>query len=172
MIAPGEQLGSPATARYTCVVVGAGPAGLASSRELGRRGVQHLVLERGASAGHCWRNAYDSLRLHTGKHLSALPGLRFRRGTPLFPTRDDFVAYLNQYCEQFALPISFGVDVSRIEYDGEWLLHTNKGRLNARSLVMATGLMSNPVVPRFLGQDEFAGTITHSVSYRRPEDFA
>jgi Predicted flavoprotein involved in K+ transport len=67
------------------LIVGAGPAGLATSRELSRAGVEHRVLERGDVIGHTWANLYDGLVLHTGKHLSALPGLPFRASTPLFP---------------------------------------------------------------------------------------
>lgn len=37
-----------------CVVVGAGPAGLAASTALTERGVDHLVLERG-QVGQMWR---------------------------------------------------------------------------------------------------------------------
>ena len=65
--------------RYPVVVVGGGPAGLATSRELRRRRVDHVVLERGEAAGHSWMHLYDSLTLHTGKHLSTLPGMSFGR---------------------------------------------------------------------------------------------
>src|SRR3989442_1447283 len=69
------------------IIVGAGPAGLAASRELAQRGVAHVVLERGA-IGESWRRYYDGLVLHTGRHLSSLPGLPFRRADPLFIRRD------------------------------------------------------------------------------------
>jgi putative flavoprotein involved in K+ transport len=55
------------------VVVGAGPAGPATSRELAVRGIEHLVLEA-ESIGSSWTRYYRSLVLHTGKHLSHLPG--------------------------------------------------------------------------------------------------
>ncbi|MGH7468543.1 MAG: flavin-containing monooxygenase [Longimicrobiales bacterium] len=158
--------------RYDCIVVGAGPAGLAASRELSRRGVHHLVLERGAHVGQCWRNAYDSLRLHTGKHLSALPGLRFSRTTPLFPSRNDFVTYLDDYVRHFRLPVAQEIDVTCIRRTHEWQLDTTAGTLHTRALVMATGLMSNPAVPSLAGQPLFQGSITHSVGYRRPEHWA
>jgi putative flavoprotein involved in K+ transport len=46
------------------VVVGAGPAGLATSAALSERGVEHVVLERGR-AGSSWRTQrWDSLRLN------------------------------------------------------------------------------------------------------------
>jgi putative flavoprotein involved in K+ transport len=76
---------------HYAVVIGAGPAGLATSRELGRRGIDHVVLERGEALGHTWAHLYDSLVLHTGKHLSSLPGLPFPRTTRLFPSRHDFL---------------------------------------------------------------------------------
>jgi pyridine nucleotide-disulfide oxidoreductase len=156
---------------YDCVVVGAGPAGLATSRELSRRKLSHLVLERGENTGHCWRQAYDSLRLHTGKHLSSLPGMRFSRNTPLFPSRDDFVAYLANYSQRFSLPIEGRTDVRHVRHSGAWILETATRELRARTLVMATGLMSNPLIPLFAGQDQYRGTIAHSVTYRRPEPF-
>lgn len=153
------------------VVIGAGPAGLATSRELTRRRVEHVVLERGSEAGNCWVNAYDSLRLHTGKHLSALPGLRFPRGTSLFPTRTEFISYLHRYAERFSVPVEFGTDVSRITREDSWRVHTSKGELRARALVVATGIMSNPVRPDFAGLPEYRGKLLHSVEYRRPEPF-
>ena len=46
-----------------CVVVGGGPAGLAASAALTRRGVEHVILERGR-VGQTWRaQRWDSFRL-------------------------------------------------------------------------------------------------------------
>jgi cation diffusion facilitator CzcD-associated flavoprotein CzcO len=157
---------------YEAIVIGAGPAGLATSRELSLRGVQHLVLERGGSPGHCWQNAYDSLRLHTGKHLSSLPGLRFSRATPLFPSRNDFVNYLHDYARRFRLPVECGIDVLHVGRNGNWQIESANEAWQARSLVLATGIMSNPVRPSWPGQNEYRGALMHSVDYRRPEDFA
>jgi len=58
-------------------VIGAGPAGLAASHALAQRKIDHMVLEKGEAVGHSWSNVYESLRLHTGKHMSALPGMPF-----------------------------------------------------------------------------------------------
>ena len=77
------------------IVIGAGPAGLAVSHALVARGVDHVVLERGA-VGESWRRYYDGLVLHTGRHLSSLPGRPFRRSDPMFVTRDRFVRYLDE----------------------------------------------------------------------------
>jgi cation diffusion facilitator CzcD-associated flavoprotein CzcO len=167
--------GAPAAGREAVpVIVGAGPAGLATARELVSRGVYCRVLERGPATAHVWRNLYDSLRLHTGRHLSALPGLPFPRRTPLFPSRNDFVNYLDRYRVEFGIDVETGTDVlcATPQSGRGWTLATSKGEVHASALVMATGIVSWPVVPRFEGQETFGGRIMHSVEYRRPEPFA
>jgi cation diffusion facilitator CzcD-associated flavoprotein CzcO len=154
------------------VVVGGGPAGLATSRELRRRRVEHVVLERGEAAGHSWMHLYDSLTLHTGKHLSTLPGLSFGRAVPLFPSRGDFVAYLHRYVEVFELPIETGRTVSSIERAGDgWVVRTEQGPIAAGAVVVATGIVSAPRVPQLPGRERFRGRVMHSIEYRRPSGF-
>ena len=65
------------TAPRTVVIVGAGPAGLATAACLDHRGVDVLVLRAGPSVGSSWRHHYDRLHLHTAKEHSHLPGLPF-----------------------------------------------------------------------------------------------
>lgn len=158
---------------HDAIVVGAGPAGLATSRELAHAGVNHLVLERGERIGHTWANLYDSLVLHTGKHLSALPGMPFPASTPLFPTRRDFLDYLDRYRDTFRLPVQTGAEVVSLRRDnGAWTVRTAIGmEAQARVVVMATGILSNPHVPHIPGRDRFRGGLIHSVEYRRPDTF-
>ncbi|MGB2713546.1 MAG: NAD(P)/FAD-dependent oxidoreductase [Vicinamibacterales bacterium] len=153
------------------IVIGAGPAGLATSRELRHHGVDHVVLERGPCLGHTWANLYDGLVLHTGKHLSSLPGLRFPPSTPLFPTRRNFVEYLNDYATRFNLPVRTNAEVVRVTHsDGVWnVALAGDSRLASHVLVVATGIVSNPSVPDFPHQNRFRGRILHSVEYRRPD---
>jgi len=158
---------------HVALVVGAGPAGLAASRELGLRGIEHVVLEKGDTLGHTWANLYDSLVLHTGKHLSALPGLPFGARTPLFPPRGLFLDYLRQYASIFRLPVRTSTPVTRIvRQNGRWRVTTPSGDLQARVVVMATGIVSNPVIPAFAGRDRFRGDLRHSAEYRTPAPFA
>ncbi|MEO6525750.1 MAG: NAD(P)/FAD-dependent oxidoreductase [Gemmatimonadaceae bacterium] len=159
--------------RYPVVVVGGGPAGLATSAELRRRRIEHVVLERGDAAGYSWANLYDSLTLHTGKHLSALPGMTFDRSVPLFPSRRDFVAYLHRYVEVLDLPIETGRTVLAVERQkDEWLVRTDGGDITARDVVIATGIIASPRVPVIPGRERFRGRVMHSVEYRHPAGFA
>lgn len=155
------------------VVVGGGPAGLATARVLSRQGIPYRVLERGDAVGWSWRNLYDSLTLHTGRHLSALPDSPFPSGTPLFPARSDFVRYLQDYRDRFDLNVETGVEVTAARHDGgRWKLETSAGPVEASALVVATGILAKPVVPRFEGQDRFTGTVHHAVEYLRPDGYA
>jgi glycine/D-amino acid oxidase-like deaminating enzyme len=155
---------------YDALVIGAGPAGLATSRELSRRRIRHVVLER-ADVGASWSRLYDSLTLHTGKHMSHLPGMRFRRGTPLFLPRDAFLQYLHDYREKFALPVECGREVTEMRREGgEWVVEADGETLRAKAVVVATGIISNPRVPAFEGAAQYRGVVRHSITYRRPDE--
>lgn len=154
------------------LVVGGGPAGLATSRELQRRGISHRVLERGSGPGWVWTNLYDSLTLHTGRHMSHLPGRSFPSGTPLFVSRAAFVRYLDDYTAHFKLPLDAGVDVTGLaHHDGAWVAETSRGLLLARAVVLATGIVSNPRLPELACRELFTGQLLHSSEYRRPAPF-
>ena len=59
-----------------CLVIGGGQAGLGVSRELGARGVEHLVLEQGR-IGDSWRSQrWDSFALNTPAWMNRLAGRR------------------------------------------------------------------------------------------------
>lgn len=132
----------------------------------------YRLLERGQGPGHSWANTYESLRLHTGRHMSTLPGRAFPRGTPLFPTRDEFLRYLREYASTLALAVEPGVEAREARREGgEWVVRHAGGEIRGRTLVMATGIMAKPLVPSFAGRAAFQGRVLHSVEYRRPADF-
>src|SRR6478672_6968342 len=159
---------------HDAIVIGAGPAGLASSRELTRAGIDHLVLERGETVGHTWVHLYDGLVLHTGKHLSALPGMPFPPSTPLFPSRQHFVDYLRGYAERFDVPVRTAAEVGSVAREQDhWVVGLRDGRfLRSRVVVVATGIVSNPYAPEIPQQAAFKGRVIHSIDYRRPDPFA
>jgi putative flavoprotein involved in K+ transport len=62
-----------------CVVVGAGPAGLAVSAALAGHGVEHVVLERDRVA-ETWRTQrWDSFRLNTPGWMNQMLGEQAHR---------------------------------------------------------------------------------------------
>ncbi|MCU1614255.1 MAG: monooxygenase [Frankiales bacterium] len=154
------------------LVVGAGPAGLATAACLRRRGVDVLVVDRGAAVGDSWRARYDRLHLHTPRIQSALPGLRVPRRYGRWVSRDDVVAYLGEYARHHGIRPRFGTEVRRLERDGDlWKAETDAGPLQARQIVLAGGWNGVPKLPSWPGQESFGGEVLHSSAYRNPAPF-
>ena len=59
------------------LIIGAGPAGLATAGRLRALGLSFEVVEQSDHLSPSWRNHYDRLSLHTVKQLSHLPHLPF-----------------------------------------------------------------------------------------------
>jgi indole-3-pyruvate monooxygenase len=148
-------------------IVGAGPSGLAVAACLKQQGVTALVLDGAAHVGSVWRKHYDRLHLHTHKGGSALPGLPFPSEYPRYPSRQQFVDYLERYAQRFALRPAFEEAVTRIVRDGpQWVLITSKRDLVSSHVVIATGYTRVPLEPRWPGLDEFRGDVLHSSRYQ------
>jgi len=153
------------------VVIGAGPAGLASAAELGRRGVAAEVLDRADAVGSSWRGRYDRLRLNSSRPFSKLPRGRFARGTGMFPSRQEVVAYLEHYARRHELDVRFGVQVERIAWNGGWVVETSAGDVRAEHVIVATGFEHTPFLPGWPGRERFDGQLMHAAEYRNPEPF-
>ncbi|MFM8769296.1 MAG: flavin-containing monooxygenase [Rubrivivax sp.] len=158
------------------VVIGAGPAGLATAACLGQRGIQACVLERSHSVGASWRSHYRRLHLHTVKELSALPGLPFPAPAPRYVPREQVVRYLEDYASHFGIRPLFGVTVRRIEplaAGAGWAVVCEDGqRIEAPHVVVASGANVRPRRPELPGEQAYEGTVLHSHAYRDPAPFA
>jgi putative flavoprotein involved in K+ transport len=151
------------------VVVGAGPAGLASAAMLQRRGSHVVVFERGA-VGAAWTTRYDRLQLHTVRWLSCLPGYRIPRRFGKWPSRDRVVEYLERYADHHALDVRTRTDVERVDRsNGAWSVATEDGNVEAQRVVVACGHSNVPHLPDWPGT--FRGTIVHSAAYRNPTPY-
>lgn len=156
----------------TVIVVGAGPAGLATAAQLRRAHLPAVVLEQADAIGASWRGRYDRLRLNTARWFSTLPGGSYPRGTSVFPSRDEVVAHLDDYARRHALDVRLGVAVQRLDRDGErWRVETSGGVLHARNVVIAGGYAHRPFVPAWPGRERFRGAFLHAADYRSPAGY-
>jgi cation diffusion facilitator CzcD-associated flavoprotein CzcO len=153
-------------------IVGAGPAGRAVGAALRRAGVPFGIVERGDAVGASWRRHYDRLHLHTPKQSSALPYVPFSASAPRYPSRDEVIAYLDDYAQKFDLAPELGVEVTRCERRGDrWRIETSRGVRDARHLVVATGFSRVPRRASWPGLDTFPGPVLHSSDYASGERF-
>ena len=130
------------------VVVGAGQAGLATSRELTNAGVDHVVLERGRVA-QTWRGRWDSFCLVTPNWFVRLPDGHYDGPDPDgYMPRDEIVAWFERYAAACSAPVRENVDVQSIESEGDgFMLGTSDGHLHASAVVLATGAYQRPYRP-------------------------
>lgn len=158
------------------VVIGAGPAGLATAACLGRLGIPACVLERSDGVGASWRAHYRRLHLHTVKELSALPGLPFPAQAPRYVPREQVLRYLESYAGHFGIRPHFGVAVGRIEALARaagWAVACEDGRrFDAPHVVVASGANAHPRRPALPGEEGYQGTVLHSHAYRDAAPFA
>jgi cation diffusion facilitator CzcD-associated flavoprotein CzcO len=154
------------------LIVGAGPAGLATAACLKARGTPFVLLEGADAVGSTWRRHYERLHLHTVARFSALPRMPWPERTGLYPSRAQVVAYLDAYTAHFGLEPRFGTTVTDARRDGSrWRVTTTRGAITSRAFVVATGYNRVPNVPSFPGRERFRGEVLHSSEYRRGEAY-
>jgi len=132
------------------VIIGAGQAGLCVSCLLKQSDIDHVVLERG-QVGESWRSQrWDSFYLNTPNWANDLHGLPYYPESPdAFSSRDELIAYLEQYVTLFDLPVRPNMPVTALEKSKsqEYKIKTETDVFYARAVVVATGSMSRPRIP-------------------------
>ncbi len=83
----------------TSVIIGGGHAGLAMSRRLTDRSIDHVVIERGEVANSWRTERWDSLRLLTPNWQTRLPGAPYDGSDPDgFMTMSEVVSFIDSVC--------------------------------------------------------------------------
>lgn len=172
--APPDQPEVAPARRRGVVVLGAGPAGLATAAELGRRGVDALVVDRAEAVGASWRAHYDRLHLHTVRWLSGLPGLSMPKRYGPWVSREHVVEYLEDYARHHRLDLRLGTQVRGLRRDGaDWIVETAEGdEVRAGAVVVATGYNHTPMLPGWPGRDGFTGELLHASTYKNGAPYA
>ncbi len=162
----------PAVENCKVIVIGAGPAGLATAGALRHHGIGAVVLER-SDIGSSWRGHYDRLHLHTVRWLSHLPGYKLPRRYGNWVARDDVVEYLEDYVRVHNIDVRSGVEVKTLTRDGDdWLVSTSAGDFSAPRVVIATGYNKHQHLPDWPGIAGYAGELIHSGDYKSPDRYA
>ena len=157
--------------RYEVAVIGAGQAGLAIGHFLSLRGRRFVILEAEDSVAAAWRTRWDSLVLFTPRRYDSLPGRAFPGEADGYPTRDEVIAYLDDYAEALALPVQLRSAVRSLKKKGDTFeLVLDDRTVEAEQVVVATGPFQRPRLPQFAGDLAPDVVQMHSADYRVPED--
>lgn len=139
------------------LIIGGGPAGLATAIAAARAGLNYLVIEKGALVNSIF-NYPRNMIFFTTPELLEIGGLPFT--TPFFkPTRLEALGYYRRVTDTFELKVSFDEKVRNVERRAEGFKVTSRradGRLrvrNSRFVVVATGYYDNPNLLGIRGED-------------------
>jgi putative flavoprotein involved in K+ transport len=155
---------------FTTVVIGAGHAGLATSRCLSERSLDHVVLERGEVANSWRRERWDSLRLLTPNWQSRLPGFRYDGADPDgFMTMPEVIEFVTRFAGVAGAPVRTHTAVTSVtQTDEGYQVATSRGDLRCRSLVLASGACNLANVPAVREAVPAAIECITALEYRNP----
>lgn len=156
--------------RTAAIVIGAGHAGLAMSRCLTERSIDHVVLERGEVANSWKTERWDSLRLLTPNWQSRLPGYRYAGPDPDgFRTMSETVSFIERYADLISAPVRPRTGVTSVRRaDDGYLVATDQGVWRSRAVVIATGACNIANVPALAEAVPPAVATLTPMQYRNP----
>lgn len=154
----------------TTVIIGAGQSGLAFSKHLAERSIDHVLIERGEVANSWRKERWDSLQLLTPNWQSRLPGYAYDGPAP-----DDYmnmtqvVGFLQGYADTISAPVQDETTVLSVrQTDGGYTVATDQGEWRCETLVLASGACNIAAVPKVA--EQLPGTIANvtPLHYKNP----
>src|SRR4051812_35387345 len=158
------------TEHHEVIVVGGGQAGLAVGYFLAQQNRRFTILEAAGEPAAAWRGRWDSLKLFTPVRRDSLRGGASPGDPDSYPSRDEVVAYLEDYARAFQLPVQLDSRVLAVRgSDGRFEVELAARRCTADQVVIATGPFQVPFTPEVAAELPAEVMQMHSSRYRRPE---
>lgn len=166
-------------------VVGAGPCGLTTIKQLLDEGHDVVCFDKNPDIGGIWlryegdgdrMKAYDDLYLTISMKLMAYSDYPFH-GDRKFYSRGEYFEYLSAYTDRFGLRerIRFGSEVTNVErISDRWVVSVHRDGIDSKEPFDAVAVCSGPFkTPNrtIAGLENFTGEIVHSSEYRNNEPF-
>ncbi|GEM_PF-1450989 len=147
------------------VVVGAGPAGLATAGVARRLGFEPLVIDRADAVGGAWAKMRPMMRCLSPRRYDRMPDGSTPEGPGERASAAEVLAWLRRFAalELFDMRLNTAVEAATATAAG-WHLETSSGAIQTRRLVVATGEYGRPRTPQIPGT--FSGPSDHSSTAR------
>ncbi len=155
------------------LIVGAGFAGLYSLHRLRKLGLNAKIYEKGGGVGGTWYwNRYPGARCDIesmdysysfSKELEQEWNWKNKYGT-----QPEILRYIDYVCKKYDLTkdIKFNVKIISAKYVNDiqkWIVTTNLSTtVECSFLILATGNLSTPLMPKIRDRDKFKGKIYHT----------
>ncbi len=169
---------------HTALVIGAGFVGLGTAIKLREAGIEDLViLERADRVGGTWRDAtYPGAACDIPSQLYSFSFAKNPGWTRTYSPSAEIFAHIEELAERFDLvkDIKFKTEVTELSFDkaeARWEVTTSDSsgkakKFYARSVVVASGPLSDASLPNIRGIDDFGGKKILSARWDNDYDFA
>lgn len=159
----------------TVLIVGAGFSGIAALYRCRKLGLSAKIVEKGDSFGGVWHwNRYPGARVDSEWPMYQLnmpevyDGWTFKERFPDHHELREYVAYIDKTLD-LSKDTIFSAQVFDAVFNtttSRWSVLTTSGlRLSAKYLVLATGLLHKPYIPKFPGIESYSGRVVHSACW-------
>lgn len=157
--------------RVDVLVVGAGFAGIGALHALADSGRSVLAIERREAVGGTWYdNVYPGVACDIPSHLycySFMPNPEWSR---VFAPGAEIRDYLERAAAPHREQIRLGTTMRSAHWTGDsWLVETTTGgvsaAIEAETLVLAAGRLTEPRLPEIPGLDRFDGPVLHTARW-------
>lgn len=164
---------------HTTVVIGAGFTGLGTAIKLREAGIEDLViLERSDRVGGTWRDAtYPGAACDIPSQLYSFSFAKNPGWSRTYSPSAEIREHIEELAERFDLvkDIRFDTEVTKLAFDkreARWEVSAGRKKFYARTVVIASGPLSDASLPKIRGIDEYQGAKILSARWDHDFDFA
>ncbi|ENU29975.1 hypothetical protein F991_02462 [Acinetobacter sp. CIP-A165] len=162
---------------YDSFIVGAGISGIATAIRLDQVGyTNYKIIEKANRVGGTWReNTYPGCGCDVPSALYSYSFAPSAKWSHLFARQPEILSYLEEVSENFNVSskIEFGTELTNAAWDNQrnlWVIDTNKGQYLSRTVVFATGPITEAQIPKLDGLETFKGEMFHSAKWNHDYD--
>jgi putative flavoprotein involved in K+ transport len=154
------------------VIIGGGHSGLAMSKRMSERGIDHVVLERSEVATSWRTQRWASFTLLTPNWQTRLPGCAYDGPDPDdFMTGDEIATFVERYASIVDAPVRTHTTVTSVRPAGDgYEVASDDGAWRCRSVVLASGACNLPSVPAFASAVPETVLSVNPLEYRTPDE--
>lgn len=162
---------------YDTIIIGAGISGIATAIRLDQAGLtDYTILEKATRVGGTWReNTYPGCGCDVPSALYSYSFAPSAKWSHLFARQPEILNYLEEVSTEFNVKqhIQFNCELtSAVWVDDQhlWKLTTSLGTYWAKTVVFATGPITESQIPKLEGLETFKGEMFHSAHWNHDYD--
>ncbi|MEZ4932933.1 MAG: NAD(P)/FAD-dependent oxidoreductase [Saprospiraceae bacterium] len=152
---------------YQVAIIGAGFAGLGAGIRLKENNItSFIILERADSVGGTWRdNTYPGCGCDVPSHMYSFSFELNPNWSRAFSKQPEILEYIQRCTRKHALEehIQFNTTIQNwfLMKRGQWNYLDQHGATQAKTVIVAIGLLNVPVFPKIKGLDNFQNKFPH-----------